>query len=314
MANQAKEPIGSMGSDTPLALLSERPQLIYNYFKQLFAHVTNPPLDGIREELIKDISLTLGSDHNIFEINETHCKKLKIQNPVISKQDLDKIKSYDHPNFKITSVPILYDISKGHNGLEDALDALLETASTHVDQGTNILILSDRDVTKDQAPIPALLACSFINSGLQKLGKRSKISIIIESAEPREVHHFALLFGYGASAINPYMVNEIIEDEVLAIDPKADTEKAIANYNKAVGKGILKVMNKIGISTLNSYRGSQLFECIGINTQVVEKYFPNTATRIQGVDLHQLEKEISKRYASAYTKKSIDAADRKSVV
>ena len=308
MANQAKEPIGSMGSDTPLALLSERPQLIYNYFKQLFAQVTNPPLDGIREELITDISLTLGSDHNIFEINETHCKKLKIQNPVISKQDLDKIKSYDHPNFKITSVPILYDISKGHNGLEDALDALLETASTHVDQGTNILILSDRNVTKDQAPIPALLACSFINSGLQKLGKRSKISIIIESAEPREVHHFALLFGYGASAINPYMVNEIIEDEVLAIDPKADTEKAIANYNKAVGKGILKVMNKIGISTLNSYRGSQLFECIGINTQVVEKYFPNTATRIQGVDLHQLEKEISKRYASAYTKKSIDAA------
>jgi glutamate synthase (ferredoxin) len=297
-----------MGSDTPLALLSERPQLIYNYFKQLFAQVTNPPLDGIREELITDISLTLGSDHNIFEINETHCKKLKIQNPVISKQDLDKIKSYDHPNLKITSVPILYDISKGHNGLEDALDALLETASTHVDQGTNILILSDRNVTKDQAPIPALLACSFINSGLQKLGKRSKISIIIESAEPREVHHFALLFGYGASAINPYMVNEIIEDEVLAIDPKADTEKAIANYNKAVGKGILKVMNKIGISTLNSYRGSQLFECIGINTQVVEKYFPNTATRIQGVDLHQLEKEISKRYASAYTKKSIDAA------
>jgi glutamate synthase (NADPH) large chain len=307
MANQAKEPIGSMGSDTPLALLSERPQLIYNYFKQLFAQVTNPPLDGIREELITDISLTLGSDHNIFEINEAHCQKLKIQNPVISKQDLDKIKSYDHPNFKITSASILYDISKGHNGLEDALDNLLETASAHVDNGTNILILSDRNVSKDKAPIPALLACSFINSGLQKLGKRSKISIIIESAEPREVHHFALLFGYGASAINPYMVNEIIEDEVLSQDPKADTEKAIANYNKAVGKGILKVMNKIGISTLNSYRGSQLFECIGINTRVVEKYFPNTATRIQGVDLHQLEKEISKRYASAYVKKSIDA-------
>ena len=169
------------------------------------------------------------------------------------------------------------------------------------------MILSDRKVSKDKAPIPALLACSFINSGLQKLGKRSKISIIIESAEPREVHHFALLFGYGASAINPYMVNEIIEDEVLNLDPKADTEKAIANYNKAVGKGILKVMNKIGISTLNSYRGSQLFECIGINTNVVDKYFPKTATRIQGVDLHQLEKEISKRYASTYVKKSIDA-------
>ena len=307
MANHAKEPIGSMGSDTPLALLSERPQLIYNYFKQLFAQVTNPPLDGIREELITDISLTLGSDYNIFDIDDSHCKKLKIQNPVISKQDLDKIKSFDHPNFKISSVPILYSIKKGHNGLEDALENLLKIASTKVDQGVNILILSDRNVSIDQAPIPALLACSYVNSGLQKLGKRSRISIIIESAEPREVHHFALLFGYGASAINPYMVNEIIEDEIVKIDPNSNTEDAIKNYNKAVGKGILKVMNKIGISTLNSYRGSQLFECIGINTQVVDRYFPNTATRIQGVDLHQLEKEISKRYNRTYIQKNIDA-------
>ena len=307
MANLGKEPIGSMGSDTPLALLSERPQLIYNYFKQLFAQVTNPPLDGIREELITDISLTLGSDFNIFDVNESHCKKLKIQNPVISKQDLDKIKSFDNPNFKIASIPMLYAVNRGHNGLEEALEKLLQFASVEVDKGTNILILSDRNVSKELSPIPALLACSFVNSGLQKLGKRSKISIIIESAEPREVHHFALLFGYGASAINPYMVNEIIEDEVLRTDPKSDTEKAISNYNKAVGKGILKVMNKIGISTLNSYRGSQLFECIGINTQVVDKYFPNTATRIQGVDLHQLEKEISKRYHQTYLKKDINA-------
>ena len=307
MANQAKEPIGSMGSDTPLALLSERPQLIYNYFKQLFAQVTNPPLDGIREELITDISLTLGGDFNIFDIDSSHCKKLKIQNPVISKQDLDKIKSFDHPNFKISSIPMLYDIKKGHNGLEDALQYLLNTASKKVDEGANILIISDRNVSKDLAPVPALLACSFINSGLQKLGKRSKISIIIESAEPREVHHFALLFGYGASAINPYMVNEIIEDEVISRDSDADTQVAIRNYNKAVGKGILKVMNKIGISTLNSYRGSQLFECIGINTQVVDTYFPKTVTRIQGVDLHQLEKEISKRYKRTYVKKTINA-------
>ncbi len=307
MANQAKEPIGSMGSDTPLALLSERPQLIYNYFKQLFAQVTNPPLDGIREELITDISLTLGADFNLFDINDSHCKKLKIQNPVISKQDLDKIKSFDNPNFKIESIPMVYPIKNGHNGLEDALEALLKSASEKIDRGTNILILSDRSVSKDLAPIPALLACSFVNSGLQKLGKRSKLSIIIESAEPREVHHFALLFGYGASAINPYMVNEIIEDEVKSRDYEANVENAIYNYNKAVGKGILKVMNKIGISTLNSYRGSQLFECIGINTQVVDKYFPNTATRIQGVDLHQLEKEISKRYQRAYLKKDIDA-------
>ena len=307
MCIKGKEAIGSMGTDTPLAVLSKRPQLLYNYFKQLFAQVTNPPLDGIREEIVTDTSLSIGSDYNIFDIDDSHCKKLKIQNPVISKQDLDKIKSFDHPNFKISSVPILYSIKKGHNGLEDALENLLKIASSKVDQGVNILILSDRNVSIDKAPIPALLACSYVNSGLQKLGKRSRISIIIESAEPREVHHFALLFGYGASAINPYMVNEIIEDEIVKIDPNSNTEDAIKNYNKAVGKGILKVMNKIGISTLNSYRGSQLFECIGINTQVVDRYFPNTATRIQGVDLHQLEKEISKRYNRTYIQKNIDA-------
>ena len=306
MANYAKEPIGSMGSDTPLALLSERPQLLYNYFKQLFAQVTNPPLDGIREELITDISLTLGSDFNIFDLEPSHCKKLKIENPVISKQDLDKIKSFDHPNFKISSVSMVYPIEKGHNGLEDSLENLLKVASNMIDGGTNILILSDRNVNREMAPIPALLACSYVNSGLQKLGKRSKTSLIIESAEPREVHHFALLFGYGASAINPYMVNEIIEQEVI-MNQESDVQDAIKNYNKAVGKGILKVMNKIGISTLNSYRGSQLFECIGINTQVVDTYFPNTPTRIQGVDLHQLEKEISKRYQRTFIKKTIDA-------
>src|SRR5690606_17493743 len=156
--------------------------------------------------------------------------------------------------------------------------------------------LSDRNVSKEKAPIPALLACSFVNSGLQRLGKRSKLSVIIESAEPREVHHFALLFGFGASAINPYLVNEIIAEQIEEHDITEYTfEEAINNYNKAVGKGILKVMNKIGISTLNSYRGSQLFECIGINTSTVDKYFPNTPTRIQGIGLYEIEKEIAKR-------------------
>lgn len=308
MAQNSKEPIGSMGTDTPIAVLSQRPQLLYNYFKQLFAQVTNPPLDGIREELITDISLTLGSDSNIFNINEKPAQKLKIQNPVISKQDLDKIKSFKSPNFKIESIQILYDIEKGHNGLEDALDGILKETSKSIDQGTNIIILSDRNSNEEKAPIPALLACAFVNSGLQRLGKRSNLSIIIESAEPREVHHFALLFGYGASAINPYMVNEIIEDQLDDLNSTSiNAVEAIENYNKAIGKGILKVMNKIGISTLNSYRGSQLFECIGINTDVVDKYFPKTATRIQGVGLHQLEKEINKRYSRAYKNQDIAA-------
>ncbi len=309
MAQHGKEPIGSMGSDTPIAVLSERPQLIYNYFKQLFAQVTNPPLDGIREELITDISLTLGSDHNLFDINELHCRKLKIQNPVISKEDLDKIKNYDaSPDYKVTSISTLYEVAKGHNGLEEALSSILQQASDAVDKGSNIIILSDRMVSLEMAAIPALLTCSFVNSGLRKLGKRSRLSIIVESAEPREVHHFALLFGFGASAINPYLVNEIIGEQ---IDENNITEytfdEAIANYNKAVGKGILKVMNKIGISTLNSYRGSQLFECIGINTKVVEKYFPNTPTRIQGIGLYEIEKEITKRHSKAFNRDKVDA-------
>lgn len=310
MGKTAKEPIGSMGSDTPIAVLSEKPQLIYNYFKQLFAQVTNPPLDGIREELITDISLTLGSDHNIFDFSEFHCRKLKIQNPVISKEDLDKIKNYDaSPDYKVTSIPILYKIARGHNALEEALASILDQASKAIDNGTNIIILSDRNVDKDNAPIPALLALSFVNSGLQKLGKRSKLSIIIESAEPREVHHFALLFGYGASAVNPYLVNEIIAEQIEENDITDITfDEAIKNYNKGIGKGVLKVMNKIGISTLNSYRGSQLFECIGINTKVVDKYFPNTPTRIQGIGLYQIEKEISKRHQKAFNTKEVAAS------
>lgn len=307
MGKSAKEPIGSMGSDTPIAVLSERPQLIYNYFKQLFAQVTNPPLDGIREELITDISLTLGSDHNIFDFSELHCRKLKIQNPVISKEDLDKIKNYDaSPDYKVVAIPTLYKIDRGLNGLEDALDDILDQASKAVDEGANIIILSDRNVDEKNAPIPALLACSFVNSGLQRLGKRNKMSIIIESAEPREVHHFCLLFGFGASAINPYLVNEIIGEQIDENDITEITfEEAVENYNKAIGKGILKVMNKIGISTLNSYRGSQLFECIGINSNVVDKYFPNTPTRIQGIGLYEIEKEIAKRHQKAFSKKKV---------
>ena len=303
MARDAKEPIGSMGADTPVAVLSKRPQLLYNYFKQLFAQVTNPPLDGIREELICDISLTLGSDHNIFQIKPAHCRKLKIQNPVISKEDLDKIKSFGKgPDFKVVSLSMRYAAIRGHNGLEEALENLLDKAARAVEQDTDILILSDRDIDAKTAPIPALLACSYVNSGLQRMGKRSKISIIIESAEPREVHHFALLFGFGASAINPYLVNEILAEQIEEGNlPECTFEEAIRNYNQAVGKGILKVMNKIGISTLNSYRGSQLFECLGLESDLVSQYFPNTPTRIEGIGLHELEKEISRRHRSAFS-------------
>ncbi|QXP66943.1 glutamate synthase large subunit [Polaribacter sp. AHE13PA] len=307
MAIVGKEALGSMGIDTPLAVLSDRPQLISNYFKQLFAQVTNPPLDGIREEIVTDISLNLGKDRNIFSITDRQCRKLRIQNPVISNADLEKIRNIDIESFKAETIQMLYPKAQGLNGLEDALDAIVVQIEKALDKKNNIIILSDRGVNKELAPIPALLACSFVNHQLNRLRKRSYFDIIIESAEPREPHHFATLFGYGASAVNPYMVNEIIRMQVKeGFITGMDEQGAVDNFNKAIGKGILKVMNKIGISTLHSYRGSQIFEIVGFNSQFVEKYFPYTASRIEGIGLYEVEKEIDQRYRQAYPEKHID--------
>ena len=307
MAQVGKEALGSMGIDTPLAVLSDRPQLISNYFKQLFAQVTNPPLDGIREEIVTDISLNLGKDRNIFSITNRHCRKLRIQNPVISNADLEKIRNINIESFKAETIEILYPKAKGLNGLEDALDAIIVQIEKALERKTNIIILSDRGVNQEFAPIPALLACSFVNHQLNRLRKRSYFDIIIESAEPREPHHFATLFGYGASAVNPYMVNEIIRTQVKdGFITGMDEQEAVDNFNKAIGKGILKVMNKIGISTLHSYRGSQIFEIVGFNSQFVEKYFPYTASRIEGIGLYEIEKEIDQRYKQAYPDNQID--------
>ena len=307
MAQVGKEALGSMGIDTPLAVLSNKPQLISNYFKQLFAQVTNPPLDGIREEIVTDISLALGQDRNIFDISKKQCRKLRIQNPVISNEDLEKIRNISVDNFKAETIEILYPKLKGLNGLEDALENIIVQITKAIDRGTNIIILSDRGVNKEFAPIPSLLACSYVHHQMNRLRKRSYFDIIIESAEPREPHHFATLFGYGASAINPYMVNEIIRMQVKeGFISGMDEQKAVDNFNKAIGKGILKVMNKIGISTLHSYRGSQIFEIVGFNSEFVEKYFPYTASRIEGIGLYEVEKEINERYKYAYPDTFID--------
>ena len=301
MSISGKESIGSMGIDTPLAVLSKKPQLIYNYFKQLFAQVTNPPLDGIREEIVTDTSLSLGKNYNIFDIVEDHSISLNINNPIISNEDLDKIKYINHEKFKSKSIECLYEFKKGHNGIEEALDEIVLKIESFVDDGTNIIILSDRKVSKKMAPIPILLACSFVHQTMINRKKRSKFEIIIESAEPREPHHFSMLFGYGASAINPYLVNEIISyHHKIGHIKDISVESAIANFNEAIAKGILKVMNKIGISTLNSYRGSQIFEALGLKTNFINKYFKNTPTRIEGVGLYVLEKEISQRIKFAF--------------
>ena len=301
MSISGKESIGSMGIDTPLAVLSKKPQLVYNYFKQLFAQVTNPPLDGIREEIVTDTSLSLGKNYNIFDIVEEHSVSLNINNPIISNEDLDKIKYINHEKFKSKSIECLYEFKKGHNGIEEALDEIVLKIESFVDDGTNIIILSDRKVSKKMAPIPILLACSFVHQTMINRKKRSKFEIIIESAEPREPHHFSMLFGYGASAINPYLVNEIISyHHKIGHIKDISVESAIANFNEAIAKGILKVMNKIGISTLNSYRGSQIFEALGLKTNFINKYFKNTPTRIEGVGLYVLEKEISQRIKFAF--------------
>ena len=304
MSRLAKEAIGSMGTDTPLAVLSNRPQLLFNYFKQLFAQVTNPPLDGIREEIITDTSLTIGNEFNLFETTSNHPKKLSIQNPIISNEDLDKIKFIKNDHFKSITIPTLYKINSGLNGLEDALDEIVKTVEIEIDKGVNIIILSDRGVSKLLAPIPILLATAHVHNSLKRAKKRSKFGIIIESAEPREPHHFALLFGYGASAINPFMVNEIIINQVSKGVINTKPDQAIINFNKAIATGIVKIMNKIGISTLHSYRGAQIFEALGLSEKFINRFFCNTATRIEGIGLYEIEKEINAKHKKAYSHQS----------
>ena len=308
MAKNGKEALGSMGMDTPIAVLSEKPQLLFNYFKQLFAQVTNPPLDGIREEIVTDVSLSLGKDYNLFDISAYQARKLEIQNPIISNDDLEKIKNIKHPEFKSQTIELHYDIQKGVNGLEDALENILKQIQEAVSNQVSIIILSDRGSNLQKAPIPILLACSYVHHKSNQLNLRSQFDIVIESAAPREPHHFATLFGYGASAINPYMVNEIIANQVKEGNLKDITVyKAIDNFNIAIRKGLLKVMNKIGISTLQSYRGSQIFEILGLNEQFCKKYFPYTATRIEGIGLYEVEKEVQKRHQNAFPDQQIEA-------
>ena len=304
MSTLGKEAMGSMGIDTPLAVLSKRPQLLYNYFKQLFAQVTNPPLDGIREEIVTDTSLTIGSEFNLFEVSPQHAKKLSIQNPVISNEDLDKIRFIEHNDFKASTISILYELSGRLNSLEEALEVMIKDINKALASGANIIILSDRGVSASMAPIPMLLATAHAHHALKRLKKRSKFGIIIESAEPREPHHFSLLFGYGASAINPYMINEIIIHQAAEGTIEVTAEVGIQNFNQAIAKGIVKVMNKIGISTLHSYRGAQIFEALGLSQKLIDRFFVNTATRIEGIGLYEIEKEINARHTKAYTHES----------
>ena len=301
MAKDGVEAVGSMGTDTPLAVLSDRPKLLYDYFQQLFAQVTNPPIDSIREEIITSAITTLGSERNLLDPTPASCRLIKLQTPILTNAELAKLKGITVEGFRAVTLPILFDPIAGVQSLEDRMQALFEEADRAIAQGVNLLVLSDRALSPQHAPIPALLAVAGLHHHLIRQGTRTRVSLILESGEPREVHHFAVLMGYGCCAINPYLAFETIDDLIqqhLLLDVEYD--KACSNFVKAATKGIVKIASKIGISTLQSYRGAQIFEAIGLNQAVIDRYFSWTATRIEGVDLAILTQEAVLRHGHAF--------------
>jgi glutamate synthase (NADPH/NADH) large chain len=302
MAATGKEPIGSMGNDVPLAVLSHHPFRLFNYFKQHFAQVTNPPIDPIREELVMTLSGYLGSlQKNILDESPDHVKMVKFRNPVISNTSFQIVKNLRYKGFSTAVLKMHFRADSGAAGLTDAIDRLCREAETAVDEGKNYIILSDRGIDAGTAPVPSLLAVSAVHHHLIRTRKRMQIDIVVESAEPREVMHFALLFGYGASVINPYMVFAVIERMVREKALQLDYQKAEANYINAVQKGLLKIMSKMGISTLRSYRSAQLFEAVGIHSDVIDRYFEGTATRIGGIGMEEIATELLIPHSKAFS-------------
>ena len=302
MAVNGEEPIGSMGTDTPLACLSDKPQPLFNYFKQLFAQVTNPPIDPIREEMVMSLVSYIGRERNILGETAMHCHTLKLPHPILSNRDLEKLRRVSQGDFLASTLSALFPAAEADIGLERALDGLCRRASLAIQDGYTILILSDRGINSQYAPIPSLLAMTAVHNHLVREGTRTQVALIIESGEPREVMHYALLIGYGASAINPYLAIETLEDIALrGYLPEGLTfDKAVYQYIKAVNKGLLKVFSKMGISTLQSYRGAQVFEAIGLNKAVIDKYFTGTASRIEGVGLEVLAREAAMKHELAF--------------
>ncbi len=297
MAKNGSESIAAMGTDSPLAVLSKQPQPLFNYFKQLFAQVTNPPIDAIREEIVTSTTIYIGEDGNILEEKPENCKVMKIHNPILTSTDILKIKNMKIKGFKVAVIPILY---YKNTSLKKAINRLFIEADKAYNDGANILILSDRGVDENHLAIPSLLAVSALHQHLVVTKKRTSLAMILESGEPREVHHFATLLGYGASAINPYLaqetIHELISDDLLDKDYYA----AVDDYNSAVLHGIVKIASKMGISTIQSYQGSQIFEAIGISEDVINEYFTDTVSRIGGITLKDIENNVDRLHTSAF--------------
>lgn len=297
MAEKGAEAISAMGTDTPLAVLSNSHKPLFNFFKQLFAQVTNPPIDAIREEVVTSTSVYLGKDGNILEEKPENCHVLKINHPILTNTDLLKIKNMNVPGLKVATLPILY---YKNTSMEKALDRLFIEADKLYRDGVNILILSDRGVDENHVAIPSLLAVSAMQKHLVRTKKRTAVAIILESADPRNVHHFATLLGYGACAVNPYLAIETIKQMVDSHLLNKDFNAAVDDYNSAICHGIVKIASKMGVSTIQSYMGSQIFECIGLSKDVVDRYFTNTVSRVGGSGIKELEKTVDDLHSSAF--------------
>ncbi len=306
MAQQGVEPVGSMGNDVPLAVLSDKPQILYDYFKQLFAQVTNPPIDAIREELITSSEVLLGSERNLLEAKPGSCQRIRLKRPILTNGELAKLRLIERPGFKSLTLPTLFKVSEGGPGLKRALDELFQAASRAIDDGVNILILSDRGVNGEYGPIPALLAVAGLHHHLIRQGTRTRVSLVVESGEPREVHHFATLIGYGAAAINPYLAFSSLDDMIAeGMLPDMNYGQAEYKYTKAAVKGVVKVISKMGISTIQSYCGAQIFEALGLNQTVIDEYFEGTPTRVEGIGIDVIAREVQMRHARAFPERPL---------
>jgi len=302
MAIKGEEPVGSMGTDTPLACLSDKPQSLFNYFKQLFAQVTNPPIDPIREEMVMSLISYIGSERNILEEAPENCHMLKLEHPLLTNRELEKVRRVSNRDLLATTLPTLFRASEGEAGLKRALDELCQRASLAVKAGYSLLILSDRGVTKDYAPIPCLLALAAVHNLLVREETRTQVALITESGEPREVMHFALLSGYGASAINPYLALESVENLAWCgeLGDGITPDLAVKHFLKAIKKGLLKTFSKMGISTLQSYQGAQVFEAIGLNKDLIDAYFTGTTSRLEGIGISVLAAEAQLKHDYAF--------------
>jgi len=301
MASDAVEALGSMGDDAPLAVLSDKPRLLYDYFKQLFAQVTNPPIDAIREEIVVGSESTIGPEGNLLDPKPESCRQIELKSPVLTDEEFYKLVHVNHPWFRSRVFPIVFPVGSGGKGLEKALNQIFADVDKAIDEGINIIILSDRTMDRDNAAIPALLASAGLHHHLIRRGTRTRAGVILESGEPREVHHFSLLIGYGVGAINPYLALESLDDMIRqGILPKMEHKKAVKNYVKAAAKGVVKVCSKMGISTIQSYLGAQIFEAIGLNQDVIDKYFCWTPSRISGIGLDTIAQEVEKRHRHAF--------------